>query len=549
MMGEMVHALYRSYRGRLAVCAVLATGEAAAALALPWLAGIAFHGMLTSGREDLSGVVILLLVLLFVQAVLRFASRYIAAAVSANLLADLRGRVFAHIQSMPIAFHTARKRGEILTLMTSDVSHLGNFLSGFLVQLAPAGLTAIGAVMLMFTLDPRLAAAVIVCIAVAVISLKIASRHLRHVSGQAREAESEAIAAAEEMLQTITAIKASAAEPVTVEKYAAQLARCRDSSLTLARINAALSPTVEFLAMAGAAVLIALAGVTFTGDGNSAQMVSFVLYAVLLTRPLSRLASSYGQFQMAQGAMHRLETVLAAEPESAGGRSIVRPVRGALTFETVHFAYPGREAALSGFSLHVAAGETVALTGANGAGKSTLAHLLMRFYAPDRGRILIDGVDITTLDLRDLRRSIGLVPQAITLLNASARDNIAFGVPDATEADIVAAARTAHADNFIRALPCGYDTLIGDQGIRLSGGQRQRLALARAILQGPPILVLDEATAMFDPEAERLLVDGLRTLKGSRTLLIITHRPASLALADRVVRVSEGQAVHQLAAA
>jgi subfamily B ATP-binding cassette protein MsbA len=348
------------------------------------------------------------------------------------------------------------------------------------------------------------------------------------------------VAAAEEMLQSLSAIKASAAEPVTLRQYSQQLVRCRESSLALARVNAALSPAVEFFTMAGAAALIAIVGLKSGGPSSTAQTVSFVLYAVLLTRPVSRLASSYGQLQMARGALHRLGEVLSIAPESASGLALARPVRGAIVFENVSFAYPNREPALSDFSLNIAAGETVALTGMNGVGKSTLAHLLLRFYVPIEGRILVDGVDIATLNLRDLRQSIGFVPQAITLLNATVRENIAFAAPQASASNIESAARIAHADAFIRDLPSGYDTVVGDQGIRLSGGQRQRLALARALLADPPILVLDEATAMLDSEGERLLVESLRAVKGTRTLIIITHRPASLALADRVVKIHSG---------
>jgi ABC-type multidrug transport system fused ATPase/permease subunit len=430
-----------------------------------------------------------------------------------------------------------------------DVSHLGNFVSGFLVQFAPSVLTALGAVIFMAVLEARLAAGVLICVGIAVLGLKLGGRRLRALSQAARQANAAAVAAAEEMLQTLPAIKASAAEHVTLMQYSHQLVHCRDNSLALARVNAALSPAVEFFTMASAAALIATAGLTFAGSSSTAQMVSFVLYAVLLTRPLSRLASSYGQLQIARGALHRLEEVLTVPPEPTVGSPLIRPVSGAITFDRVSFTYPGREPAVSSFSLNVAAGETVALTGMNGAGKSTLAHLLLRFYAPTQGRILIDGADIATINLHELRQSIGFVPQTTILLNSSVRENIAFGRPDATEAEIVAAARIAHADSFIRMLPSGYDTLIGDQGIRLSGGQRQRIALARAILTDPPILVLDEATAMFDPEGERAFVETARDAFRGRTVILITHRPASLALADRIVRLDQGAVSMQSVAA
>ena len=206
----------------------------------------------------------------------------------------------------------------------------------------------------------------------------------------------------------------------------------------------------------------------------------------------------------------------------------------------LHFAYPGRAPALKGLSLRIAAGETVALTGPNGAGKSTLAHLLMRLMDPTQGTITIDGADIAQVTLPSLRRQIGVVPQHVLLFNGSVNDNIAYGLPGATPEAVQAAARAAQADAFISALPQGYDTLVGDHGVRLSGGQRQRIALARALLKDPAILILDEATAMFDPEAERSFITDCHDALAQRTVILITHRPASLALADRVLRLEAG---------
>jgi subfamily B ATP-binding cassette protein MsbA len=212
-------------------------------------------------------------------------------------------------------------------------------------------------------------------------------------------------------------------------------------------------------------------------------------------------------------------------------------------WEGVHFGYPGREPVLTGLDLEIQAGETLALTGENGSGKSTLIHLLMRFADPDRGRVLVDGTDIRGVSIPSLRGQIGLVAQHVLLLNGTVGENIAYGRPDATEAEIEAAARSAQADAFIRRLPQGYDTLIGDQGIRLSGGQRQRIALARALLKDPPILVLDEATAMFDPEGELAFIEDCRAVLAQRTVILITHRPASLALADRIVVLRDGRVI------
>jgi ABC-type multidrug transport system fused ATPase/permease subunit len=240
-----------------------------------------------------------------------------------------------------------------------------------------------------------------------------------------------------------------------------------------------------------------------------------------------------------RGAAERLLAFFGERPEPVGqSRSPLPPVRGAIEFDQVSFSYPGRPPVLQDFSLRVAAGETIALTGPNGAGKSTLAHLLMRFIDPDAGVVRIDGYDIGAVDLHSLRDQIGLVAQHTLLLNGTVAENIAYGRHDATLADIKKAAKAAQAEEFIEHLPDGYDTVIGDQGVRLSGGQRQRLSLARTLLKDPPILILDEATAMFDPEGETSFIAQCHPLLHQRTVILITHRPASLALADRVLKMA-----------
>ncbi|HCU53925.1 MAG TPA: ABC transporter ATP-binding protein [Gammaproteobacteria bacterium] len=535
----LVYAL--PYRATLATGGLLMLAESSVALVVPWLGGHLAQEMLSKTDTAPLAMTILfgLLIVFALQAILKFANSYTLSRCAERILADLRIRVYDHLQALPLAFYHQHRRGEILALLTNDVPRLSGYISGTLLTVVPLLLVLAGAVLLMFRIDARLAGVVVILIPLFYLLLKVLGRRLRPLASQIQEAHAGALAVAEENLDMLPAIKSFTRELRESERYRQQVDRILHLTTDERRIAAALGPALQFLAAGGIVLVLWLMSEQMQ-NRSPAEMVSFLLYAGLLTRPVSALADLYGQTRQARGALERLRQVLTESPEPLRHTGHELPaVRGDIDFRDVGYAYPGRPPVLQHFNLHVQAGETVAITGANGAGKSTLAHLLMRLHEPDSGQIQIDGVDIAGASLASLRRQIGVVPQHVLLFNGSVRDNIGYGRDEADAAAIEHAATLAQAHDFILNLPDGYDTLVGDQGVRLSGGQRQRLALARALLKNPPILILDEATAMFDPEGEKEFIEHCRETLRERTVLLITHRPASLALADRVVRLGE----------
>jgi len=532
------------YQRALLLAVALMLQERLVALAIPWLGGLFAGGLLLPGPVDIDWLLPALLLLFALQALLRFANADLMGRTALRIGADLRMRVHDRVQALPVHYFQQRQQGDLLALLTHETDLLAGFISDTLLGVPPLLFTVAGAVLLLFLLDPILALLVTVLVPLFFLLLKVIGRRLRPLSTELQQEYAAEVALLEENLGMLPAIKSFTREQTESARYREQTGKVLALGVRRVRIHALLEPVLQFTCAAAVLLLLALAGGRVGEEGMTvAELVSFLLYAALLTRPVSALAGVYGQVQAARGALARLQQVFAEAPEEPHGKTgaVLVQVRGNLVFEQLAFAYPGRQPLFDGLNLQIHAGETVAIVGANGSGKSTLIHLLLRFYAPLRGRILLDGTDIAALDLRFLRQQIAVVSQQVLLFNGSIGANIGFADPAATQMQIEQAARQAQLHEFVGSLPQGYDTLIGDRGIRLSGGQRQRLALARAFLKAAPILVLDEATAMFDPSGEQALLATCHRTLAARTVILITHRPASLALADRVLALRDGR--------
>jgi subfamily B ATP-binding cassette protein MsbA len=499
-------------RMALALSGPLMLCESAAALLVPWAGGLLTEAMLRPAgvapvglAPSAVGIVLSGMLGLFaLQALLKFGNTYILGNAADKIVSELKIRLYDHLQALPLVYYHERRLGDTLALLTNDVYVLGGFISGTALALAPLLFTAAGAVILMFRIRPALALLAVIVIPLFYLLEKIFGRRMRPLAAQLQQEQAGAIAIAQENLGMLPAIKTFTREQQESTRYRAQIDRIFRLNAKQRGIYAALEPLAQLIAAVGIVLVLAVASADL-GEGKllPSQLVSFLLYAALLTRPVAGLADVYGQTQMARGAFTRLRQAMDEPAEPAAHVGMALPaVKGAIEFRGVGFAYPGWPATLEQLDLRVAAGETIAIVGPNGAGKSTLGHLLMRLHEPSAGQILIDGIDTASVSLASLRRQIGVVPQHVLLFNATVRDNIAYGRPESGHAEIETAAMAARAQAFIASLPQGYDTLVGDRGVRLSGGQQQRLALARALLKDPPILILDEATAMFDPQGE-----------------------------------------------
>jgi ATP-binding cassette subfamily B protein len=530
----------RTLMGLLALLALAAL----LSLVHPLLAGALTAkalGAEAMGDIPLAIILFLWMLLLVMQALLQVATTTVSGNASEGAIAALRQRIYDHMQALPLGYHNREAPGQVLSLLANDAEQLSYLVTETLMPLLPALLTFAGALALLCWISPMVGLLALVLVPLYFLLMKLLGRRLRPLAQRWNQAYATMFAAAEENLKLLPVIKSFTREAHETDRFRRANAGLLDLSRRQVAVDALLTPVTALAAGGGMLLLLGLGVSSHRAGALSApELVSLLLYARMLVQPVSILAGGYGQVQRARGAVQRLAEFfsVAAEPVIEGDKRVPNG-SSSLEFQSVDFAYASGEPVLRRLNLGIAAGERVAITGVNGSGKSTLVYLLQRFADPAAGRILLGGEDIRDYPLRELRRHIGVVAQNTLLLNSTIAQNIAFADPGASAAQIEHAARLAQVDHFVATLPEGYNTIIGDQGLRLSGGQRQRLALARVLLKDPPLLILDEATSMFDRAAEEEFVAlGEQVLQG-RTVLIISHRPASLALAQRQVAIEQ----------
>lgn len=539
----------RPYRVLLAAAILALSVTAMLALALPLAVRRVIDGFFVESLPEMDlyfGAAVGIAALLAVGSGLRF---YLVTRLGERVVADIRRSVFDRVVGMSPAFYERILSGEVLSRLTTDttlvLAVIGSSVSIALRHL----LTLSGGLVLLMITSPKLTMLVLVGVPLVIVPILTLGRRLRVQSRESQDRIAESSALAAEVLQAAQTVQANTHERVTRERFSALTERAFDAARRRLETRAVMTTIVIFL------VFSAVVGVLWVGardvrEGamSPGELVQFVIYAVMVAGAVASLSEIWGELQRAAGATERLVELLAAEDSVTDPvQPVALParVRGEVGFEEVTFHYPSRPgiAALDGLTLNIRAGETVALVGPSGAGKSTIFQLLLRFFDPATGRVMLDGTDLRELTRSDLRRQVALVPQEPVIFAATARDNIRFGRPDASDAEVEAAARAAAAHDFIAALPEGYDTWVGERGIMLSGGQRQRLAIARAVLRDAPILLLDEATSALDAESERAVQQAVERLAEGRTTLIIAHRLATVKRADRIVVFQDGRIV------
>jgi len=546
-----VAGLLRPYRTRILWMLLAVVASTGSALLPPWLAGQAIDvGIVPGDPSALAVVVAAFAAATVLNAVTSWLQTWLVGWIGIRVLQDLREQVFKHVQRMSIGFFSRTRPGTVISRMTNDIEALNQLISDGIVTLFGNLLTLIGVVVIMFLLDWRLALVTFTVLPFLVLTSFVFRRYSASAFRRTRERIAAITAHLQETLSGVRVVRAFAQE----ERHLARMAELnqlnREANMTTVYLNASYFPATELLTAAGTAAILAFGGwQAIEGNLMIGVVVAFIGYLNLFFDPIQQLAQLYATYQQGMAALDKIFELLDTDADIVDEPGAIEPgnIEGRVSFESVSFSYL-REAgrtdgawAVEDIDLEIAPGETVALVGETGAGKSTLAKLVTRFHDPQRGQVKIDGRTLPKWRQRSIRRLMGIVPQEGFLFSGTIAGNIAFGRPDASDAEIAAAAAAVGADRFIGRLPDGLDTEVGERGIQLSSGQRQLVSFARVILARPRLLVLDEATSAVDTQTERTIEAALETTLKGRTAIVIAHRLSTIRRADRIVVMNRGR--------
>jgi ATP-binding cassette subfamily B protein len=543
---------FRTYRGLMLGWLGFLVLSSLATLSLPLAVRVMIdHGFAHADPASINRSFVGLFVVAMVLAVATAARYFCVSLLGERVVADLRRKLYSHLLTLDQAFYERTRVGELISRLGSDTELVQTVVSSSISVALRSIVTAVGGAVMLVTTSPRLAGYAALVIPLVILPIVLAGRRQQKLARANQDRIADAAAIANETLNAVYAVQAYAREPVEIARYDSAIARAVATARRRIGQRAGLTALVILLIF-GAITLALWAGARSVMGGTlgAGVLSQFVLYAVISAGSIGGLTEVWSEISRASGALERIGELLATSAGIASPAAPVtlpKPERGEIRFDSVEFRYPTRPDAptLHDFSLRIAPGETVALVGPSGAGKSTVFHLLLRFYDPQRGGIAIDGADLRTLALPTLRGMIALVPQDTVIFGASASDNIRFGNTAADDAAVIAAAKAAEADDFIVTQPEGYDTHLGERGVRLSGGQQQRIAIARALLRDAPILLLDEATSNLDAQSEAAIQHALERLMEGRTTIVIAHRLATVQKADRIVVMDGGRIIAQ----
>lgn len=523
------------------VCMLLVSGSN---LVVPWIIKDVVDQVLTNKDVHmLYMVIVAILVIFLIRGVTTFGHRYLMGFIGQRVITDLRKRVFAHLQKLSISYYDKRRTGEIMSNLTNDIAALQTAIVDNFIILVQESAIFVGSFISMIYLQWKLTVLCLIIVPLVSLTIKFFGRKLHSSGRNVQEKLADVTSMLQETIQAVRIVRSFNRSPYEMERFNHVNESNFKATMKTIQQSSQLTPFVEFFAALAVAAIIWYGGMSvIDGIMTSGELIAFLIYAINLANPTKRVANAFGNVQKALGAADRIFTILDSKPEiqdKPGAKQLVVK-KGQVEFRHVAFSYEPDHPVLTDINFIARPGQTIAIVGPSGAGKTTIANILPRFYDVTGGAVLIDGTDIRDVTLSSLRDAIGLVPQDTLLFNTTIRANILYGRLDATEEEMWDAIRSANAESFIRQLPQGIETRVGDRGLVLSGGQRQRIAIARALLKNPAILVLDEATSALDTESEKIVQDALDRLMVGRTSFVIAHRLSTIQNADQILVINNG---------